>query len=84
MWPHRMVELFLATNPTTNEVVTRAAAATVTDAAAAADSAAGAFPAWSALGPGARRNKLLRAADILEQRIPTLRLSVQPQRGTGA
>ena len=45
-------------NPTSNEVVTRAAAATLTDAAAAADSAAGAFPAWSALGPGARRNKL--------------------------
>ena len=35
---------------------------------AAADAAAAAFPAWSALGPNARRALLNRAADALEAR----------------
>jgi acyl-CoA reductase-like NAD-dependent aldehyde dehydrogenase len=52
-------------NPVTGEVATRAAAATATDAVAAADAAATAFPAWSALGPNARRGLLLKAADEL-------------------
>lgn len=55
-------------SPLSNEVVTRAAAATIGDARAAADAAAAAFPAWSALGPGERRMRLLKAADILEAR----------------
>lgn len=55
-------------SPLSNEVVTRAAAATIGDARAAADAAAAAFPAWSALGPGERRTRLLKAADILEAR----------------
>ena len=59
---------FSRCNPITGQVVTQAAAATVSDAGAAADAAAAAFPAWSGLGPGARRSKLLRAADLLEQR----------------
>ena len=56
-------------NPVTGKVATRAAAATVADANAAVDAAAAAFPAWSALGPGERRLRLLRAADLLAQRV---------------
>ena len=61
---------FVRRNPMTGEVATRAAAATVADARAAADAAARAFPAWSRLGPGARRAMLLQAADALEARTP--------------
>jgi acyl-CoA reductase-like NAD-dependent aldehyde dehydrogenase len=57
-------------NPMTGEVATRAAAATPADAASAVSAAAAAFPAWSALGPGERRARLLRAAGLLEQRTP--------------
>src|SRR5580700_10333747 len=53
-------------NPLSGEVATRAAAAQVEDAIAAAEAAAKAFPAWSALGPNARRTKLNKAADLLE------------------
>jgi acyl-CoA reductase-like NAD-dependent aldehyde dehydrogenase len=55
-------------NPMTGDVATRAAAATPGDAASAVAAAAAAFPAWSALGPGERRVRLLRAADCLERR----------------
>ena len=57
-------------NPVTGEVASRAHAATVADAQAAADAAAGAQPAWAALGPNARRLALNRAADTLEARAP--------------
>jgi acyl-CoA reductase-like NAD-dependent aldehyde dehydrogenase/ABC-type branched-subunit amino acid transport system ATPase component len=56
-------------NPMTGEPATRAAAASVADANAAADAAAAAFPAWAALGPGERRAKLLKAADVLASRV---------------
>jgi len=59
---------FTRRHPLTNEVVSTAAAASPADATYAAYAAAAAFPAWSAAGPGERRTKLLRAADILEQR----------------
>jgi acyl-CoA reductase-like NAD-dependent aldehyde dehydrogenase len=55
-------------NPLSGEVATTAAAAQVEDAVAAAEAAAKAFPAWSALGPNARRAKLNKAADVLEAR----------------
>ncbi len=54
-------------DPITGDVASRAAAASVADAQAAADAAA-AFPAWSKLGPNARRAVLLKAADLLEGR----------------
>jgi vanillin dehydrogenase len=57
---------FVRLNPMTGEAASTAAAATVADAIAAADAAAAAFPAWSSLGPTARRAKLMRAADVLE------------------
>jgi len=49
-------------SPITGEVVSRSAAGTADDARAACDAAAGAFPAWSALGPNARRKMLMEAA----------------------
>ena len=55
-------------NPVTGEVATRAAAGQVADAKAAADAAAAALPAWSALGPNARRAKLTAVAAALEAR----------------
>ncbi|HTT03381.1 MAG TPA: aldehyde dehydrogenase [Steroidobacteraceae bacterium] len=65
-------------NPISGEVATRAAAATPEDAKAAADAAARAFPKWSATGPGERRAKLNKAADLLEahsQQFATLMLA---------
>ena len=55
-------------NPISGEVATRSAAASAEDAVAAAEAAAKAFPAWSVLGPNARRAKLNQAADLLEAR----------------
>jgi acyl-CoA reductase-like NAD-dependent aldehyde dehydrogenase len=52
-------------NPLTGEVASRAAAAGVADAQRAADAAAGAFPAWAEVAPGARRAMLNKAADLL-------------------
>jgi benzaldehyde dehydrogenase (NAD) len=48
------------------ELVTVAAAASVTDANSAAEAASAAFPAWSAQSPNARRAALNKAADALE------------------
>ena len=63
---HATPESYVRTNPVTGEIATRAAAASVADATAAVDAAAAAFPAWSAVGPTARRMLLLRAADALD------------------
>jgi acyl-CoA reductase-like NAD-dependent aldehyde dehydrogenase len=56
---------FERANPVTGELVTRSAAAGPEDAIRAADAAAAAFPAWSGLGPNARRRILLKAAEVL-------------------
>ena len=55
-------------NPVNDELASRAAAATLDDADAAVQAAAEAFPAWAALTPGERRKRLLRAADLMDQR----------------
>ena len=55
-------------DPFTGQVASRAAAASVADAIAAVDAANAAFPAWAAMGPGERRAKLLKAADLLDAR----------------
>ncbi len=59
---------FTRANPLSGETVTQAAAASVGDAQAAAEVAVGAFPAWSKTGPGERRMKLLKAAELMEAR----------------
>jgi vanillin dehydrogenase len=71
-------------NPVSGAIVTRAAAAQVDDARSAADAAAAAFPAWSALGPGARRAKLNKAADLLEARAQEIALAVRDETGSTA
>ncbi len=59
---------FKRINPVTGEVATIAAAAQPADVQAAIEAAAQAFKSWSALGPTERRQRLLRAADLMEQR----------------
>jgi acyl-CoA reductase-like NAD-dependent aldehyde dehydrogenase len=59
-------------DPATGAVATRAAAATLDDVDAAVAAARDAFPAWSAMLPGARRALLLRAADALEALRPRI------------
>ncbi|MGE4409430.1 MAG: aldehyde dehydrogenase [Sphingobium sp.] len=53
-------------DPLTGEVASRAVAMTVEEANAVADRATAAFPQWAALGPNARRAKLMQAADALD------------------
>lgn len=60
---------FDRSDPVTGQIASRSPAATRADAIDAANAAAAAFPAWSALGPSARREKLMLAATLLEQRI---------------
>jgi len=59
-------------DPATGAVATRAAAATLDDVDAAVAAARDAFPAWSAMAPGARRTLLLAAADALERLRPRI------------
>ena len=59
---------FTRANPLSGDVVTTAAAASVGDANTAADAAGRAFDAWSQTGPGERRAKLLKAAELMEAR----------------
>ncbi|MGG5870856.1 aldehyde dehydrogenase [Pseudomonas peli] len=62
--------VFERCNPVTGEVVSRVAAATLEDADAAVAAARAAFPAWAALAPNERRARLLKAAEMLEDRAP--------------
>jgi benzaldehyde dehydrogenase (NAD) len=55
-------------NPVTGDIATLAAAASLDDVAAAGDAAAAALDAWSALGPNARRARLMKAADMLDSK----------------
>ena len=57
-------------DPITGDVATRASAASIEDATAAVDAAEAALPAWSALGPNARRAQLMKAADALDAKAP--------------
>lgn len=71
-------------NPLTGDVATRAAAATVDDAVAAADEAAAALSGWAALGPGARRAALTRAADAMVARQADFIAAMQAETGATA
>ena len=53
-------------NPLTNEVASRAEAMRASDARAIGDRAALGFAKWSATGPNARREVLMKAATALE------------------
>jgi benzaldehyde dehydrogenase (NAD) len=71
-------------NPLDGKVATVAPAATVADAVAAVDAAARAFPAWSAIGPGARRALLLKAAAALEAKGEAFAAAVAAETGGSA
>jgi acyl-CoA reductase-like NAD-dependent aldehyde dehydrogenase len=57
---------FTRLNPMTGEAASEAEAMKASDMASIAQRAAAAFPAWSALGPNARRAVLMKAAAALE------------------
>jgi acyl-CoA reductase-like NAD-dependent aldehyde dehydrogenase len=75
---------FQRLNPLTGEVASVAPAASVSDAQDAASAAAAAFPAWSGLGPGERRARLLRAADLLERRTADFAAAMAEETGATA
>jgi acyl-CoA reductase-like NAD-dependent aldehyde dehydrogenase len=56
-------------NPLTQGVASIAAAATEYDADAAVEAAEAAFPEWAAMPPSKRRSLMLKAADLLEQKV---------------
>ncbi|MEO7787711.1 MAG: aldehyde dehydrogenase [Sphingomicrobium sp.] len=60
-----MSSTFDRLDPVTGALASRTQAMSVAEASAAADCAAAALPAWSALGPNARRALLNKAADAL-------------------
>jgi len=75
---------FERTNPITGESASSATAMTPAEARAVADRAAGAFPAWAATGPNARRAILNRAADALQQRRDTFVKAMMDEIGATA
>ncbi|WP_174296338.1 aldehyde dehydrogenase [Sphingomonas bacterium] len=77
-------ETFERLNPVTEMAVTRAAAARAKDANAAAEAAAAAFPAWTAIGPNARRTMLLAAAAALAARAGDFTAAMQDEIGATA
>eukprot|EP01034_Spumella_vulgaris_P044691 gene44691-55612_t len=68
-------------NPLDHTVATTAPAATVADAVAAVEAAAQAFPAWAALGPGARRTLLMKAAHALEAKAEAFAQAMAAETG---
>lgn len=71
-------------NPLDGEVATRAPAATPADAIRAVEAAQKAFPAWAALGPGARRTLLLKAATALEAKSAAFAATMAAETGSSA
>ena len=71
-------------NPLDGSVATVAPAATTADAIAAVEAAAQAFPAWSALGPGARRALLTKAAQALEAKAEAFAATIPAETGGSA
>jgi acyl-CoA reductase-like NAD-dependent aldehyde dehydrogenase len=77
-------KMFERRNPISNEVVTRAAAASVSDAVRATDSAQRAFLTWSQTGPTQRRALLLAAADRLEAKKDVILEAMAAEVGASA
>ena len=59
-------------NPYTGGTASLVPAGKRADARRAIDAASVAFQGWGATGPGIRRNLLLKAADVLEKRMPEI------------
>lgn len=71
-------------DPVTGKVASTAAAAKAEDAVAAVKAAQAAFPGWSGLGPTARRQMLLKAADAMEAHVEDFtKLMIEETGGTG-
>lgn len=68
-------------NPLDGSVATRAPAATTEDAIRACESAAAAFPAWSQLGPSARRAMLMKASQALEAKGEAIAAAMAAETG---
>jgi benzaldehyde dehydrogenase (NAD) len=71
-------------NPLDGSVATTAPAAGVDDAKDAVEAAARAFPAWAAMGPGARRALLMKAAQALEAKGEAFAAAVAAETGGSA
>jgi acyl-CoA reductase-like NAD-dependent aldehyde dehydrogenase len=61
---------FDRTDPVTSKPATRAAAGGIEDARKAIEAAKAALPAWSAVGPNARRQILIAAANKVREKAP--------------
>nr|WP_134331714.1 aldehyde dehydrogenase [Pseudomonas sp. HS-2] len=68
-------------NPLDGSVATVAPAATVADARSAVEAAAQAFPAWSEMGPNARRALLLKAGDVIDAKLKAFAAAMAAETG---
>jgi benzaldehyde dehydrogenase (NAD) len=68
-------------NPLDGSVATRAPAATIEDAVRACEAAQAAFPAWSQLGPNARRALLMKASQALEAKGEAIAAAMAAETG---
>lgn len=68
-------------NPLDGSVATRAPAATAEDAVRACEAAATALPAWSQLGPNARRALLIKASQALEAKGEAIAAAMAAETG---
>ncbi|WP_304350411.1 aldehyde dehydrogenase [Comamonas testosteroni] len=73
--------VFERKNPLDGSVATRAPAATTEDAISACEAAAAAFPAWSQLGPNARRAMLMKASQALEAKGEAIAAAMAAETG---
>ncbi len=73
--------VFERKNPLDGSVATRAPAATTEDAIRACEAAAAAFPAWSQLGPNARRAMLMKASQALEAKGEAIAAAMAAETG---
>ena len=64
-----LLSTFDVISPYTNEKCWTSSSASPQDAIRAVEAADAAFPAWSQTKPAARRDVLLKTADLLEQRL---------------
>lgn len=71
-------------NPLDGEVATLAPAASAADAMRAVEAASRAFPAWSRIGPSARRGLLLKAAAALEAKADAFTAAMAAETGSSA
>ncbi|KAF7361971.1 putative salicylaldehyde dehydrogenase protein [Mycena venus] len=73
---------FPVDSPLSHTTIWSCSSASEADVDAAVAAASAAFPAWSKTKPAERRNILLKAADLLEQRADELKLHMQQETGS--